>query len=189
MKKKILIGLLAVVMCFTLTGCGEDKTNNGGNDSNGDNQQQEQGGTTVQERIDGDPVSAFKQFGVDVESIKPNLATVNENANKTLNVTIGANDLKYSMTAGYMEKVLTGSISEEKREAYIQTVFDYTKSISDDNKNHVPSGNSNYTDEQTTATIKDYQWSFINKGTYVDVYVTAYSETEVGVKMAYGTQH
>ncbi len=63
------------------------------------------------------------------------------------------------------------------------------KSISDDNKNHVPSGNSNYTAEQTTATIKAYQWSFIYKRTYVDVYVTAYSETEVGVKMSYGAQH
>ena len=189
MKKKFLIGLLAVVMCFALTGCGEEKANNGGNDSDGDNQQQEQGENTVQQRVDGNPVSAFKQFGVDVEKVKPNLAPANENANKTLNVTIGANDSKYYMTAGYMEKVSTGSISQAKREAYIQSVFNYTKSISDDNKNHVPSSNSNYTDEQTTATIKDYQWSFIYKGTYVDVYVTAYSETEVGVKMAYGAQH
>lgn len=31
MKKKFLIGLL-VVMCFTLTGCGEEKTNNGGSE-------------------------------------------------------------------------------------------------------------------------------------------------------------
>lgn len=181
MKNKFLIGLFAVAMCFALTGCGKEIINNDENYSNGDNPQQE--------KVEGDPVSAFKQFGVDVEKVKPNLASANESANKTLNVTIGANDSKYSMTAGYMEKDSTGSISQEKREAYIQSVFNYTKSISDDNKNHVPSSNSNYNDEQTTATIKDYQWSFIYKGSYVDVYVTTYSETEVGVKMAYGEQH
>ena len=45
MKKKLLVGLLAVVMCFALTGCGEEKTNNGGNNDGGSGQQ-EQGGTS-----------------------------------------------------------------------------------------------------------------------------------------------
>lgn len=48
MKKKILIGLLAVVICFALTGCGEEKSNNGGENNNGGNQQQEQGGNQQQ---------------------------------------------------------------------------------------------------------------------------------------------
>lgn len=39
MKKKLLIGLLAVVMCFALTGCGDKESTNPNND---DNKQQEQ---------------------------------------------------------------------------------------------------------------------------------------------------
>lgn len=35
MKNKLFIGLLAIMLCFTLTGCGEEKTNNGG--TNGGN--------------------------------------------------------------------------------------------------------------------------------------------------------
>ncbi len=41
MKKKLLFGLLAVVMCFVLTGCGEkENTGNGENNNPGGNQQQ-----------------------------------------------------------------------------------------------------------------------------------------------------
>lgn len=40
MKKKLLVGLLAIFMCFTLTGCGEENTNNGGNINQGGNEQQ-----------------------------------------------------------------------------------------------------------------------------------------------------
>lgn len=42
MKKKLLVSLLAVVICFTLTGCGEEKTN-GNNNQNGNQQQNEEG--------------------------------------------------------------------------------------------------------------------------------------------------
>ena len=44
MKKKFLIGIFAAVMCFALTGCGEEKANNGGGNNDGGNGQQEQGG-------------------------------------------------------------------------------------------------------------------------------------------------
>ena len=35
MKKKLLIGIFAVVMCFALTGCGEGESNNGGTNNGG----------------------------------------------------------------------------------------------------------------------------------------------------------
>ncbi|MDO5555223.1 MAG: hypothetical protein Q4G09_00785 [Clostridia bacterium] len=42
MKKTIIIGLLAVVMCLALTGCGQEKTNNEGNEQTGTQQQEQQ---------------------------------------------------------------------------------------------------------------------------------------------------
>ena len=34
MKKKLLIGVLALVMCFTLVGCGKTESNNNNNSNN-----------------------------------------------------------------------------------------------------------------------------------------------------------
>ena len=46
MKKKLLIGMLALIMCFALTGCGDkENTENGGTNNQGVNQQGEQGAT------------------------------------------------------------------------------------------------------------------------------------------------
>jgi len=39
LKKKFLLGLLAVVMCFTLVGCGDKESTGGGNSGNGGSQQ------------------------------------------------------------------------------------------------------------------------------------------------------
>lgn len=41
MKKRLLIVLLAIIMCFILTGCGKEKTNNGENSNQGEKQQQD----------------------------------------------------------------------------------------------------------------------------------------------------
>ena len=49
MKKKFLIGLLAVVMCFTLTGCGEEKANSDADNNHDGSQQQENDNTPVAE--------------------------------------------------------------------------------------------------------------------------------------------
>ena len=41
MKKKILLGLLAVIMCFTLVGCGDKENTGGGNSGNGGSEKKE----------------------------------------------------------------------------------------------------------------------------------------------------
>lgn len=46
MKKKFLVGLLAIVMCFALVGCGKTESNNGGSNNGGSNN----GGSTATER-------------------------------------------------------------------------------------------------------------------------------------------
>ncbi len=46
--KKILTIIFVGIMCFVLTGCGEEKSNNGGGNNDGGNQQQEQGGNQEQ---------------------------------------------------------------------------------------------------------------------------------------------
>lgn len=43
MKNKFLVGLLVVVTCFSLTGCGKEKVNNEGNNNQGGNQVQDIG--------------------------------------------------------------------------------------------------------------------------------------------------
>ena len=43
MKRKFIVGLLAVLMCFTLVGCGNDESTNGGSSNSGNNGGSEQG--------------------------------------------------------------------------------------------------------------------------------------------------
>lgn len=62
MKKKFLIGLLAVVMCFVLTGCGEEKINNDGSNQQheqDENQQQGSDNTQVGEEVDRSSIKNY----------------------------------------------------------------------------------------------------------------------------------
>ena len=68
MKKKFLVGLLAIVMCFALVGCG--KTENGGSTNNGgsNNGGSSTGSTKIEDISTSNYVSVTKSnFGIDQE--------------------------------------------------------------------------------------------------------------------------
>ena len=70
MKKKFLIGLLAVVMCFALTGCGEEKTssgNNGETNTNGEYQGDTKGDSDLKNVTNSNYKNVAKNvFGITV---------------------------------------------------------------------------------------------------------------------------
>ena len=118
MKKKILLGLLAVIMCFTLVGCG-DKENTGGNSgsSESDNWMEVYGmenlkvpdGATID---DGFSYSATdKQIKRDTEFTDDEIETF---AQSVLDNCDGAYTSKYNADTDDYEKVIIKDQSEVK---------------------------------------------------------------------------
>lgn len=113
MKKKFLICLLAVVMCFALTGCGEEKNNNGAGNNNGGSKQQEQSGNETNTLA-----GHLKKYGLTENDIKPSGATVEWNeSSKDIKVIVGS------------------SQDSAAKETFVTKVFNATKAIADGGKN------------------------------------------------------
>jgi len=73
--------------------------------------------------------ASFKLFGVDLEQVKPNVATPDDATNQRYS---NAASSVYTMRAYFREKA--DSISNDVYLAYKERVFNYIKSISADNK-------------------------------------------------------
>lgn len=165
MKNKILIIVLLIAIIL-FNGCAKEKEKT--------------------ETIIGDPVSAFKQFGLDLEKIKPNMGTEKTIASANNNYTIASNESIYNMKADWTETV-DEEITDDVRYSYNKKMFDYTASISDDKINHEHSSSSSYLDEKKELNITDYSWCYIYNGVYIDVYSS--SENEIGLSINTGSQH
>lgn len=78
MKKKFLVGLLAIVMCFALVGCGKTESESGGS-SNGESINNGGSNTSEKSNIEGlDSMKTFeKSVGVDCSKMFSNVFAVN----------------------------------------------------------------------------------------------------------------
>jgi hypothetical protein len=125
MKKKMILRFISIFLLLGLVvGCGGDKEDSIKNKDN----------ETTKEETSEDPKSpeaAFSQFGVDVEKVKPNLYTPDEEMIKLTNVV----DLEtvYYRKAAWKETSESG-VDMAEGQAYNQRVYEYIKSIAEDNK-------------------------------------------------------
>ena len=62
MKKKLLIGVLALVMCFTLVGCGKTESNNNNNSNNNQKENSTKAEKTISSDVEITSTSSKDQY-------------------------------------------------------------------------------------------------------------------------------
>jgi hypothetical protein len=172
MKKIISMIAIMAIICTTmvlLTGCGEENTIN--------NNRSGSYGVDNFEVIKGDPLATFKSLGVDLEKVKPNVGTPDDSINysETINV---ITDIIYYSSAAWYEAYENVSIEEGHK--YNEKMFEYIKSISDDNNIYKNYSNSNYNPDVVNA-YDDLEgimegtlgttWSYRYNDKWIDVYM------------------
>ena len=119
--------------------------------------------------LDNSVAAAFKQFGLDLEKVKPN---VTQPYDITLRYGNKVDQTVYYRKAAWMEKSET-DIDPEVGTAYNRRMFEYIKSISADGKIY-----KNKTMEGGESVVENYSdlkgllitWSYKYNGMWIDVY-------------------
>lgn len=179
-NNKILL-LLLLILCVLIVGC--TNKNNKPDDNDNDN---------IIKNIEGDATSAFKQFGIDLEEVKPNLGVENTAYTKTGNYTIKDDTPIYFRKATYIEDL--SNLTVEQRNSYQSKIFDYTKYISDTNKIYYCSGCLNSDEVKLTLDNSisdkgDYHWSYQYDGMIVEVNIIGVMEgNQIGLVVTLGEQ-
>ena len=65
MKKKLLIGVLALVMCFTLVGCGKTESNNNNNSNN----DQKENSTKAEKTVTSEAKTSASKYKIDTDKL------------------------------------------------------------------------------------------------------------------------
>ena len=135
------------------------------------------------------PEAAFRQFGLDVNQVKPNLA---EPAETTIQYGNEVSDTLYFRKAAYTEKSDT-DIDAEAGKAYNQRMFEYCKSVSADGKVYYNYTNASGEPQELTSVdglidetvlINLISWSYKVDGMWVDVYMEwSMTGDEIGITM------
>lgn len=179
--------VITVVICLAgfivFSGCGNKGTNS---NENKDNKNTE---LSSEENENGEK-SAFKQFGIDIEKVKPNVAEVSE---ITLQYGNKVDKIVYSRKAAWKETSAT-DIDKEVGHAYNERMFNYIKTIAADGKIYKnKTMNSELTELNSYQDILDnckgslvcmVTWSYQYDGMWIDVY-TDYSGLgkDIGISM------
>jgi hypothetical protein len=177
LRNVAMVACLAVVMMFTACG-GDEETkpiNNGGGDE-----------PTTEQNVE----AAFAQFGLELDKVKPNVATPNETTIKYSNT---VDETVYYRKAAWQEQSET-DISSEVGNDYNERMFDYMKSVAADGKIY-----TNKTMSDSTEEIASYQyfidkaegeivtmvtWSYKYDGMWIDVYLDyAMKGSDIGVSL------
>lgn len=127
MKKKLLIGVLALVMCFTLVGCGKTESNN--NNTNNNNNQKENS-TKSEKTITSEAKTSASKYKIDLDKLPVEYDVIDgyyQDANENLEIDV------------YLNK----NYSKEDKIALHNSLVDYFKTIADDGKVY-----GLYTDEE-----------------------------------------
>ncbi len=128
--------------------------------------------------------AAFKQFGLNVSQIKPNVGTPDET---TVEYGNKADKNVYLRKAAYKEK--SGSrIGNEVGNAYAKKMFDLCKSASADGKIYTNKTNSGDNVSELTSpadvTGRAITWSYKIDGMWVDVYIDWVTDSdEIGIRL------
>ena len=152
MKKKLLMGLLAVVMCFALVGCGQEKTNNGGtNNTDGEFQGDTNGANALENVTESNYAKLAKSiFGIEIKEFDGWTLKEAVSPNKV-------NNLRLSYDAENAEEAIT----------VINYYFDACLSISTD-------GVYSYEYTENYSLVKKDKYTDFN--TYYDKEVTKINE-------------
>lgn len=170
MKKKLLVGLLAVVMCFALVGCG--KTENGGSTNNGGSESK----ATLNDSTKDNYASLLKEyFGLDVKDFE-------ESGFEITKVYGGEFTKSMELKLTYNTKLGDDFASQD---AYKEKLFNATKTLGDgsnyecDKEGKITS--ESYTDFSAHKNAaSDYNtWYYKWNGKEVKVYVVASSYVEI----------
>ena len=152
------------------------------------NQQQEATSPEVEQsatnsQAANDPVAAaFKQFGLDLEKVKPNVAEPYE---VTMQYGNKVDQTVYYRKAAWKEKSET-DIDKETGTNYNKRMFDYIKSISADGKIYANKTMSDLKEVENYSDLKGLliTWSFKYNGMWVDVYPDySGSGKEIGISL------
>lgn len=186
--KKVLSILTIVIllgtMLFVLTGCGakEETAKNGDSSSSSSK--------SGNNNSSGDIIAdSFKQFGVDLEKVKPNMGTPNKTSNEYGSE---VSDTVYYKKAAYIEKVDT-EIDKTVGKEYNEKMFNYIKSISADGKCYTSKTGSDGAPTEITsvdelidesALINMISWGYKYDGMWVDVYMEwSMIGSEIGITL------
>ena len=154
---------IALAISLTMISCKGGKSN----------QQQEANASEVEQSATNsqaaDPVAAaFKQFGLDLEKVKPNVAEPYE---VTMQYGNKVDQTVYYRKAAWKEKSET-DIDKETGTNYNKRMFDYIKSISADGKIYTNKTMSDLKEVENYSELKGLliTWSFKYNGMWIDVY-------------------
>jgi hypothetical protein len=128
--------------------------------------------------------AAFKQFGLNVSQIKPNVGTPDET---TVEYGNKVDNNVYLRKAAYKEKS-DGRIGNEVGNAYAKKMFDLCKSASADGKVYTNKTNSgdNVSELASPADVtgRAITWSYKIDGMWVDVYIDWVTDSnEIGIRL------
>ena len=163
MKKELLIAFLAIVMCFTLVGCG--KTENHESSNNNKEEQIE----TQQEEEQKEETTNKKIYVFDLEQIKPNMGGQEFNNDDEVEHAVQG-----KIIVRHYGEFLGRPTSSDEVTAYAVKVFNYCKSISSDGKVYQSVArfrNPNNTEIKEVNSVKEaekisntYTWSIKSDG-------------------------
>ena len=146
MKKKILLGLLAVVICFTLVGCGDKESTGGGNSGTSGGSEQKEN-----KEIEAYSIEAVERY---IESLNLELSKVEPDFKWKLRTdkhAYGEDPENWNAQTIVIFTKENGELTNDEYDAWAKKVFDATAKVSDDGYNVV--GNS-YTDNESASTTK-----------------------------------
>ena len=117
MKKKLLIGVLALIMCFTLVGCGKTESNNNNNSNNN----QKENSTNAEKTVTSEAKTSASKYKIDTDKLPVEYEVIDgyyqeENGNLELRV--------------YLNK----EYSKEEKINLHNSLVDYFKTVADDGK-------------------------------------------------------
>ena len=168
----IRVFMMALVISLAVVSCDKDDDKDDGDDGNSE--------------VSNTVTDAFKQFGADVEQVKPKVATPDEATNKSR---CAVSSSVYTARAYYREKS-SATISNEVAVAYKERMFNYIKSISADKKcyrlrlsvNEVPEEVAAFSDLLNFTGAHD-DWSYKFNGMWVNAMTLYASNNEIGIDL------
>jgi len=172
------ISVIALAISFMMVSCG------GGNSKKQTAEtQNEQEESVADSKAANDPVAAaFKQFGLDLDKVKPNVAEPYE---ITMQYGNKVDNTVYYRKAAWKEKS-ESDIDKETGFAYNKRMFEYIKSISADGKIYTNKTMSDLQEIEDYGDIKGLliTWSFKYEGMWIDVYPDYKGlSNEIGISM------
>lgn len=163
MKRKLLISLLTIIMCFSLVGCGNSSNNENDNNENNNQQENDNKNTSSDNAI-------LSKYGLNLSQIKP------ESDNVKVEATSSENNSEIVFT-------ITDSQFDENK--YYEKFYNTIKGVSDDQKIYINDVNFMINGKGTEASFEDVTtinmgsiFGFIYKGKNITANVSSLLDSD-----------